>query len=330
MDKGLVAITGATGFLGSQLTHYFIENGYRVRAHAHTVEHVSKIDTRVESTVIGEITDKDMIKNLVNGADYVVHTVSNFRVASGKPESYQRINVGGTQTVLDAAMAAGVKRFVHCSTIGVHGDVKQTPANEMSDFAPGDLYQETKLAAEQYVLSKVGKSKTEIVAIRPCSMYGPGDMRMLKMFKMLAKGRFFFVGECKDNFHAVYIDDVVEGFANALITPNIDGEVFLVGGPDGYRSLRDYVGVVAKSLSVDAPKITFPYWLFWYAAILCEIVCAPFGIDPVLHRRRVRFFKNNRAFDTEKSIKVLGLKPQVNLEEGMRKTAGWYKENNLL
>tara|TARA_R110002049_G_scaffold20408_2_gene75105 strand:+ start:364 stop:1356 length:993 start_codon:yes stop_codon:yes gene_type:complete len=330
MDKGLVAITGATGFLGGQLTRYFIENGYRVRAHAHTDEHISKIDTRVESTVIGEITDKDMIKNLVNGADYVVHTVSNFRVASGKPESYQRINVGGTQTVLDAAMEAGVKRFVHCSTIGVHGDVKQTPANEKSEFAPGDLYQETKLAAEQYVLSKVGGSKTEIVVIRPCSMYGPGDLRMLKMFKMLAKGRFFFVGECKDNFHAVYIDDVVEGFASALKTPDIDGEVFLVGGPDGYRSLRDYVGAVAKSLSVDPPKITFPYWLFWYAAILCEIVCAPFGIEPVLHRRRVKFYKNNRAFNTEKSINSLGLKPKVTLEEGMCKTAAWYKENNLL
>jgi len=330
MNKGVVAITGATGFLGRNLTRYLIDEGYQVRAHAHTEESLSDIDVRVEDTFVGEITDTSMVKKLVADADYVIHTVSNFRVASGKPESYQRINVGGTKTVLDLAMDAGVKRFVHCSTIGVHGDVKQTPADETSAYAPGDLYQETKLAAEQYVISKVGESKTEIVAIRPCSMYGPGDLRMLKMFKMLAKGRFFFVGECKDNFHAVYIDDVVKGFSSALKVPSIDGEVFLIGGPDGYRSLRDYVGVVATSLSVSAPKITFPYWLFWYAAILCEALCAPLGIEPVLHRRRVRFYKNNRAFNTEKSISKLGLTPKVGLEEGMQKTARWYKENNLL
>ena len=152
----------------------------------------------------------------------------------------------------------------------------------------------------------------------------------LKMFKMLSKGRFFFVGECKDNFHAVYVDDVVEGFRSALETPNIDGEIFLIGGPDSYRSLRDYVGIVADSLSVDSPKITFPYWLFWYAAILCEALCAPFGIEPILHRRRVRFYKNNRAFDTTKSEKILGLKPSVDLAEGMGKTVSWYKENKLL
>jgi len=329
MGKGVVAISGATGFLGSALTVYLVSLGYRVRAHAHTQDKAAQIGFGIE-VVVGEISDRKVMAELVGGADYVIHTVSNFRDASGKVDSYRRINVEGTQAILDESIKAGVKRFVHCSTIGVHGDVKQTPASEFSPFAPGDLYQETKLEAEQYVLSTVGKSNTEITVIRPCSMYGPGDLRMLKMFKMLSKGRFFFVGECKDNFHAVYIDDVVKAFESALEMPGIDGEVFLVGGPEGYLPLRDYVDVVAKSLSVPPPKITFPYWLFWYAAILCEALCAPFGIEPILHRRRVRFYKNNRAFNTEKSEKILELKPAVGLEEGMVSTVNWYKKNNLL
>jgi len=329
MDKGLVAITGATGFLGTALTNHLLSIGYKVRAHVHTADKAKLVPEGVE-VFIGEISDRKLMSDLVDGSDYVIHTVSNFRNTIGKEDVYRRINVEGTCAVLDAAIEKGVKRFVHCSTIGVHGDVKQTPASEQSPYAPGDLYQETKLEAEKYVLSKVGSSSTEIAVIRPCSMYGPGDLRMLKMFKMLSKGRFFFVGECKDNFHAVYIDDVVAGFASALSTPGIDGEIFLVGGPDSYRPLRAYVGAVAESLSVSPPSITFPYWLFWYAAILCEMLCAPFGIEPVLHRRRVRFYKNNRAFNTEKSEKILGLSPKVTLEDGMKKTVSWYKENDLL
>lgn len=330
MEKGLIAISGATGFLGTALVKHFLSEGYRVRAHAHTVDKADQIDSRVEDIVVGEISDDAMTAKLVTSADFVIHTVSNFRYASGKAESYRRINVTGTQLLIDAAAEAGIKRFVHCSTIGVHGDVAKTPAAEDAPFNPGDLYQETKLESEEYVRSKVGQSDMEIVVIRPCSMYGPGDLRMLKMFKMLSKGRFFFLGECKENFHAVYIDDVVSAFAKALTVEDIDGEVFLVGGPDGYQPLRAYVGEVAKALGAGPPKLTFPYSLFYAAATLCELICVPFGIEPILHRRRVRFYKNNRAFDTGKAERVLQYHPSVSLQEGMKRTVDWYREQGLL
>ena len=330
MQNKVVAVTGANGFLGSNITRHLLDQGYLVKAHAHHADNVSNIDKRVEAIVTGEIFDQKIMDTLTDGVDYVIHTVSNFRVASGSPESHTQINVEGTRCIFKAAEKAGVKRFVHCSTIGVHGDVKTTPANEKSAFNPGDLYQKTKFESEEFIRSQIGQTDTEIVIIRPCSMYGPGDLRMLKMFKMLSKGRFFFVGKCLDNFHAVYIDDVVSGFLKAMETPGVDGEVFLIGGPDGYRPLREYVGVVADALGVAPPKITFPYWLFHYAAVICESICVPLGIEPPLHQRRVRFYKNNRAFDTSKSRSMLGHQPEVGLEEGMKKTVAWYKENNYL
>ena len=328
--KGLVAITGATGFLGHKLYDHLTQAGYRVRAHSHTQEKVATLGKTNEPVVVGEIDDLNVMQQLVEGADYVIHTVSNFRVASGPADSYQRINVDGTKCIYQAAVAAGVKRFVHCSTIGVHGDVDSTPANEQSPYNPGDLYQSTKLESEQFVQSKVGTSPMEIVIMRPCSMYGPGDLRMLKMFKMLSKGRFFFVGKCLDNFHAVYIDDVADAFEKALSTKGINGEIFILGGPDSYRPLREYVGVVAKALGVAPPKLTFPYWLFHYAAVICERICVPLGIEPILHPRRVRFYKNNRAFDTSKSRDRLGLTPKVALDAGMKETVKWYREQGLL
>lgn len=324
-----IAVTGATGFLGSNLCQRLIKDGYSVAILARDPQKAKAFEGRVAKTVIGDITDKKAITDLVDGADIVIHLVSNFRVASGPPESYQSINVDGTRVVLECAEAAGVKRFVHCSTIGVHGHVQSTPANEESPFNPGDLYQTTKLEAEQLVRAAIGKSAMEIVIIRPCSIYGPGDMRMFKMFKMLAKRTFLMIGPCQENFHAVYIDDIIQGFMLAMNKEGIDGETFIIGG-EGYLPLKDYVAVAAHAVGKPLPFLKFPYWLFYGAAILCEAICVPLRIEPPLHRRRVRFYRNNRAYNIDKARKVLGYVPQVALEEGMRKTVAWYRENGLL
>lgn len=328
-EKKKIAVTGASGFLGSHLSERLISDGYEVCIHVRDKDKVKHLAGKVGKIVASDITDKGAIAELVEGADVVVHLVSNFRTASGPPESYRKINVEGTINVLEAARAAGVKRFIYCSTIGVHGNVASIPANEESPFNPGDLYQETKLEAEQFVRDAMTPDGMEIVIVRPCSMYGPGDMRMLKMFKMLAKRTFLIIGPCEENFHAVYIDDIVEGFVHAINTPGISGETFIIGG-ENYLPLKDYISVAAKAVGAPMPWLRFPYWLFYYAAVLCEGICVPLKIEPPLHRRRVRFYKNNRAFSIDKARRVLGYTPAVSLEEGMRRTVQWYRENGYL
>ena len=324
-----VAITGATGFLGTALTDCLLDRGFQVRILARDADKARRFDGRAQAVILGDICDARAVDELVRGADCVVHLVSNFRLASGPPESYRRINVEGTENVLRAARAAGVKRLVYCSTIGVHGDVRGTPANEESPFNPGDRYQETKLEAEQKVRAAAGGGPMEIVVVRPCSMYGPGDLRMLKMFRLLARARFMKIGPCLENFHAVYIDDVVDGFVRAIETPGIDGEVFIIGGEE-YLPLGDYIDKAAAAAGAPPPSRRAPYWLVYGVAVACETICVPLGIEPPLHRRRVRFFRNNRAFDTRKARERLGFQPRVSLDEGMQRTVAWYREHGLL
>ena len=324
-----IAVTGATGFLGSHLCDRLINEGFNVSILARNPGKAKKFEGRVAKTVIGDIADKKAIVELVDGADIVIHLVSNFRTASGPPESYYHINVKGTKTVLEASKIAGVKRFIRCSTIGVHGSGKSTPANEGSPFNPGDLYQKTKVESESMVRASIGASAMEIVIIRPCSIYGPGDMRMLKMFKMLSKRLFFLVGPCRENFHAVYIDDLVDGFMLALKKPEAADETFIIGG-ESYLSLKDYISVAAEAVGAPPPWLKFPYWFFYSAAVAFETVCVPLRIEPPLHRRRVRFYKNNRAFSIEKVKKVLGYEPKISMEEGMKKTVAWYRENGYM
>lgn len=329
MGNRTVAVTGATGFLGQHLVARLLEDGYDVAILARDAAKADVFGGRVRKTVIGDICDQEAVGDLVSSVDSVIHLVSNFRTASGPPASYRAINLEGTRTVLDAAERHGVRRVVHCSTIGVHGHVRATPADETSPYNPGDLYQQTKMEAEQLCLERARSGTMEIVVVRPCSLYGPGDMRMLKMFRMLSGKRFLMLGPCRENFHAVYIDDAVEGFMRALTTPDIAGEVFIIGGPE-YLPLNDYVGAAARAVGAPAPWLRLPYSPFYAAAAACEAACVPFGIEPPLHRRRVRFYRNNRAFRISKARAVLGYEPRVTLSEGLERTVAWYRQNGHL
>ncbi len=328
-DPNVIAVTGATGFLGSHLTRFLIAQGCEVRALARSTTKARDLPERVAKTVVGDITDQHALDDLMTGCTHAVHLVSNFRVVKGSPGSYYQTNVEGTLQALQAAARAGVSRFVHCSTIGVHGDVAQTPADENSPYNPGDLYQETKLQAELACHRYMNNGGMEIVIVRPTSQYGPGDMRMLKMFRMIAAGKFIRIGACRENFHAVYIDDLVRGFWLTITTPGIDGETFLIGGAE-YVSLDEYIKTAAQALGVSPPRWWAPYWPMHALAWLCEVTCKPLGLEPPLHRRRVKFFKNNRAFSIAKARTRLGYQPQVGLLEGMQKTVAWYRENGYL
>ena len=323
-----VAVTGATGFLGLHLTRTLCDKGFDVQAFARDAEKASTLPESA-SVHIGDISDRSVAAEVVTDCEWVFHTVSNFRTASGLPDSYHRINVDGTACMLEVAQRAGVKRFVHVSTIGVHGDVRSTPATEDAPFNPGDLYQETKLDAENLVREATKISEMEIVVIRPCSMYGPGDLRMLKMFKMLSSGTFFKVGPCRENFHAVYITDIVNGLVKAAATPDISGQVFILGGAE-YLPLEDYIDTAASVMGARTPRIRLPYRLLISAAWLFEKSFIPLGLEPPLHIRRVRFFKNNRAFSISKAREALGYDPKISLRDGMARTVQWYREQGML
>ena len=320
--SSVVAVTGATGFLGSHLTERLVQEGSRVRLLARDPAKASRFHAVADAVAIGDITDRRALAEVMAGAEVAFHLVSNFRSTSDPPARYRATNLEGTLAALDVAQAAGVRRFVHCSTIGVHGDVQHTPADEAAPYAPGDLYQETKTLAERACLERAANGGMEIVVVRPCSIYGPGDLRMLKMFKMLARRTFIVLEPCDANFHAVYIDDLVEGFVRAMRTPGIAGEAFIIGGPR-YGPLREYIEAAARAVGAAPPAIRLPYGMMDAAAGVCERLCVPLRIRPPISRRRVRFFKNNRAFSIAKARARHVLVAKFELDKGMRRTGAW-------
>lgn len=323
-----VLVTGGHGYLGSHVSKELRRRGEAVRIFARSKPDG---DQRVadEDVVWGDIRDAAAVGRAMQGVNKVIHLVSNFRSGgSDKSEAYG-VNVEGTLNVLQAAERNGVQRVVHCSTIGVHGDVREVPANEQTPFNPTDLYQETKLIAERKVWAFHDESGLPVTVIRPISLIGPGDTRMLKLFRMIKGGHFIMFGSGRPYFQPAYIDDVVDGFCLALEHEKAVGEAFIVGGEE-YVTLTELVQMVAEELNVPPPRWKFPIKPMIWLATVCEGVCVPLGIEPPLHRRRVSFFQNSRAFSVEKAKRLLGYQPQVSLREALRRTIGWYEANGWL
>jgi nucleoside-diphosphate-sugar epimerase len=233
--------------------------------------------------------------------------------------------VGGTLSLLEAASLASVARFVHTSTVGVHGDVLNPPADEGSPIAPGDVYQDTKAEAESAALRFHAEGKLPVVVVRPGAIYGPGERRFLKLFRAIARGRYAIVGTGRPFYHPVYIDDLVEGFLLALTRKEAPGEAFILAGPR-YVSQEELARLVAQATGGRVLPFHVPALPLQILGSLTEALLAPLGIEPPLHRRRVDFWTKSRAFSIEKARRLLGFDPRVDLEEGFARTAASYRE----
>jgi len=326
--KGKALVTGATGFTGGHLCRELLKKDVSVRVLVRSASEYRDLEENGCEVAFGDLATGDGIDSAVKGVDIVYHIGAAFRV-EGVPKKYFRdVNVEGTRKLLDASLTYGIKRFVHCSTVGVHGEIEHPPANEEAPFRPGDHYQESKLEGERLALEYYKKG-LGVVVFRPFGMYGPGDRRFLKLFKPISKGKWIVVGRSENLYQLTYIDDLVRGIILCGSADGIEGEVFIIGG-DRSSTVKELGMAIAKSLGVNLKIYHLPVAPVWIAALLCEVVCRFARVEPPLFRRRLDFFLKDRAFDISKASNVLGYTPRVSLEEGLRMTAQWYRAKKLI
>jgi dihydroflavonol-4-reductase len=323
-----ILVTGATGFAGSHLTRALVAEA-AVRALVRSRERAAgRLPAEVE-LVEGDITDRESVDRAVRGCQIVYHLAAAYREAGLPRRRYREVHVTGTEYLLDAALRAGVQRFVHCSTVGVHGHVADPPADETWPHRPGDIYQATKSEGERLALAFGARYGLPVAVARPTAIYGPGDLRLLKLFRLIARRRFVMLGSGEVYYHMVYVDDLVAGFRLLAERPEAVGEVFILGGAE-YRTLNELVRLIADTLGVPPPRWRLPVWPVRWVATLCEGLAVPLGVEPPLYRRRVDFFVKSRAFSIDKARRRLGYEPTVNLRTGLRRTADWYRTHGYL
>jgi nucleoside-diphosphate-sugar epimerase len=324
-----VLVTGGTGFTGHNLSKRLLQDGHQVRLLVRSKKRVALDPQPALEIQEGDIRDRTAVDRAVEGVAKVFNIAAMYRSAASVDQDYRDIHVEGTRHLLEAAVRYKVGRFVHCSTVGVHGDVKVPPATEESPYAPADIYQRTKLEGELLARDFATTNGLALSVVRPTAIYGPGDMRLLKLFKLAVKKITPVIGTGKIYYHMVYIDDLVQGFILASEVEAAIGQVFIIGGQEN-MILDDLLSTIAGITGSPDYKIHIPAMPFQLAGSLCEKICIPLGIEPPIYRRRVDFFTKSRSFDISKAKRLLGYTPKYGLREGLAKTAQWYKEQGLL
>jgi len=324
-----IALTGASGYTGGRLLRALRARGDDVAALVRPGSTPPPAPAEGARFVEGDLREAGALGRLVQGADAVVHIAAVYRTA-GHPDSYYReVNVGGTERLLEAASRAGVRRFVHTSTVGVHGHVENPPADETAPIAPGDIYQSTKAEAEALALDFHRRRGLPVAVVRPGAIYGPGETRLLKLFRAISRGRYAIVGDGRSFYHPVYIDDLVRGFLLALEREEAVGEAFLICGPR-YVTQSELAALIARHTGGRVLPFRIPAPPLQWAARVVEAVCVPLGIEPPLHRRRVEFWTKSRAFSIDKARRLLGYAPKVDLDLGIARTVAAYREAGWL
>ncbi len=332
IPKGTLAlVTGATGFTGSVLVRKLCEQGIRVRAIARPTSTRSELRDLPIEWVEGNVYDPATVEKAVAGVEYIFHVAAAYREAGITDDVYRKVHVESTQLLARAALTQpGFKRFVHVSTVGVHGHIERPPANEEYPFSPGDVYQETKAQAELWLREFAPKNGLPFTVVRPAAIYGPGDKRLFKIFKMAAWPFFPVLGRARGQlYHLIHVEDLAGIFMLAAVHPNALGEVFIGGDPKAL-ALADIIQIIASEYKRKARIIRIPAWPFFRAAAVCEAVCKPFGWSPPIYRRRVAFFTKDRSFDTSKLRERLGYTYGRTTEQGLRDTARWYRDNGWM
>lgn len=320
-----VLISGAGGFIGSHLVDSQLEKGHDIRAVDLHLDLLRHVDThpRLEA-VRGDITDEKLVKELVEGVDVVFHLASAHLDVALSDEHYRRVNVDATLCLLDAAMHAGVKRFVHCSSVGVIGDVENPPADETTDCHPTNIYEKTKLEGERAALDFSRRTGFPVVVMRPAWVYGPRCPRTAKLFRTISKGRFPIFGSGRNMRHPVYISDAVRGLELCAETQNIDGEVFIIAGEAPVES-RELVSVIGQELKIRMQRIHLPIFLGQWGGLALELLFKPIRRQPPFSRRSMDFFLKHNAYSIGKARRRLDYQPQVDLRTGIQKTMAGMK-----
>jgi nucleoside-diphosphate-sugar epimerase len=327
-----ILISGGTGFIGSRLALRCLAKGDAVTVlsgggNATRAAVGRLIEAHGGRVVTGSVTNRDEVFPLAQGMDVVYHLAAAQHEAGVADQLFWDVNVAGTKHVLEASHHAGVRRFIHVSTSGVYGRGSAGLLDERSPVKPDNIYGVTKLAGEK--LAQSYQQKLPGVVLRISEAYGPGDLRLLKLFKAIHKNLFFMIGDGRNMHHPIYIDDLIDSLCLAATADDAVGKTFVLAGKEPL-STNEMVEVIASELGRKVPKRRLPLSAFLALATIMETTCRPLRIQPPLHRRRMDFFRKNLVFRQEKAHKHLGHAPKHGFKEGVARSKVWYDQEGYL
>jgi nucleoside-diphosphate-sugar epimerase len=323
-----VLITGGNGFLGRNLVLAVQERGDKVRALASPAGDATWLEQRGATLFRGDIRDSTVLSEAMRGADAVVHLVASMKAWGPLQDAYA-VNVMGTENVCRSALASGVPRLVHVSTVMVYHMAIGRPVTEDDPLAPfNEPYSLTKAEGDRLVQRMIAEDHLPAVIIRPGPLFGPGDrLNFGRMADRAREGKSLVVGSGENAVPFVYVSDVVQGLLLALDRERAIGHAYNIGN-DEPLTQEQYLSAIAQEIGVAPPHVHVPFYVLYAAAYAAERVATLSGyrIPAAVTRHGVKILGEDCRMSIDKARRELGYSPRVSVREGVRLAATWYQQ----
>ena len=323
-------VTGASGFIGGRLAERLAtEEGVRVRGMFRRAKKAERLKTLPLEIVQADLLDLESLRQAIDGCDLAFHCAAVVQETGDRNEFFDT-NVKGTENVLRVSRDAGVKKFIHFSSVSVYGMNPPDRVDETTPFEPcGNLYCDTKIAAEKAVWAAHDEARLPVVVIRPANVYGPySSSWTLRPIKLINSGQMILINGGTGLCNYVYIDNLLDATIAATKRDESVGEVYLVsdGMPVTWKEFFGYYGQMAGK-----PKMrSVPEWVGKIIGLGMEISSKLTGKPPKITREAVGFLTRKARCNIEKARHELGFQPRFSLEEGMQLTERWLREAGYL
>jgi dihydroflavonol-4-reductase len=254
-----ILITGATGFIGSRLAlrarargHDVVAGGRRLSARLRADFAAAQIEVQ-----LGDVTDPAYVDRVMPGITHVCHLAAAWQEVGVPDQYFHRVTVEGARNVAAAAVKHGVLKLVHCSTSGVHSRSSGAVVSETSPIEVTNAYEVAKIEAERLLFAQAVATGLPTLVLRPADGYGPGDARLLKLFRAVSKQRFPLIGPGTGHRHMIYVDDICDAFLAACAAPAPEPQAIIVAGPE-VVTLKQLVLRLAQGLGVPRYGFQLP------------------------------------------------------------------------
>lgn len=314
-----ILVTGAAGFVGRALCRELIARGEKVRA---AVRRPGNVPMGYELAMVGDIGAATDWSAALDGVNAIVHLAARVHVMHDTVADplalFREVNVAGTERLARAAAAAGVRRFVYLSSVKVNGETtSERPFNEKDLPHPQDAYAISKWEAEQALTRIAAETGLEIVILRPPLVYGPGvAANFLSLLRWVERGVPLPLASLQNQRSLIYLDNLVGAIKACLEHPAAAGQTFMVSDGEAVSTPR-LVRLLAQGLL--RPPHLFPVPLF-----LLRLVAIMTGTSAQVDR-----LSGSLAVDNKKIHEMLGWVPPCSLEEGLVRTAAWFRESDV-
>ena len=309
-------VTGATGFIGGRVARALLDGGWEVTVLARSPDRARDLAEAGARVRIGDITDPESLHASIPGHDAVFHLAAWYAIGVRDAQRIERVNVGGTMNVLDAAVSSGIPKIVYCSTIAALGTVPGGGISDENDLHPGgsygSLYEETKLRAHR-IASERASAGAPIVIVMPGATYGPGDESMVGvLLKLYAKGLLIACPFQETGLSWVHVDDVAGGIV-AAHDKGETGEGYVLGGDN------ETIGGVFKRLQPlvhRRPPARLPNWVVKAGVPFGPLVARILKQEPDLLKEGLTSLNGSWMYSSKKAEAAIGYHYR-SIEEGI-------------